>query len=136
AELSRVTRDYMEKEKGLDNLIWVWDMQDMSCDFEDYNPGQEYWDAFAFDVYERGFDKEWYDYIVPIVGDKPMAIGECSKLPSVKMLRDQPSWTFFMPWSELVKSSITEKETIKLYNDTRVIMLEYMPGCGADKSVE
>lgn len=133
AELYRITRDYMEKEKGLDNLIWVWDMQDMSWDFEDYNPGQEYWDVFAFDVYERGFDKEWYDYILPIVGDKPMAIGECSKLPSVKMLKEQPRWTFFMPWSELVKSSNTEKEIIKLYNDKRVIMLEDMPGWNSNK---
>ena len=86
-------------------------------------------------MYERGFDKEWYDYILPIVGDKPMAIGECSKLPSVKMLKEQPRWTFFMPWSELVKSSNTEKEIIKLYNDNRVIMLEDMPGWGADKLV-
>src|SRR5208282_5514253 len=82
AMLYRLTRDYLVGAKGLTNLVWVWDMQDMSRDFAEYNPGGEYWDIFAFDVYGDGYKKSWYDYILPIVGDKPMAIGECSKLPT------------------------------------------------------
>src|SRR5690606_36572412 len=128
AKLYRITRDYMEKENGLTNLVWVWDMQDMSRDFAEYNPGDEYWDVFAFDVYEDGFDKSWYDYILPIVGDKPMAIGECSKLPTAAMLKEQPRWVFFMPWSELVKSSNSEADSINLYNHKSVITLDEMPG--------
>lgn len=94
AKLYRITHDYLVKEKGLTNLIWVWDMQDMSRDFADYNPGKEYWDVFAFDVYDQGYDKSWYDYILTIVGDKPIAIGECAKLPTPAILAAQPRWTF------------------------------------------
>lgn len=136
AALYRITHDYMVNQKGLTNLVWVWDMQDMTRDFAEYNPGDAYWDVFAFDVYENGFDPSWYNYILPIVGDKPMAIGECSKLPSPEMLAAQPRWTFFMPWAELVKSSNSEEEIIRLYNDKRVITLDEMPGWSdEDKAV-
>ena len=128
AKLFRITHDYLTHTKGLSNLIWVWDMQDMSRDFELYNPGDEYWDVFGFDVYDNGYDISWYNYILPIVGDKPMAIGECSKIPSSEMLNNQPRWIFFMPWAELVKKANTVEEINALYNDPRIITLDEMPG--------
>ncbi|MEQ8581504.1 MAG: glycosyl hydrolase [Marinoscillum sp.] len=128
AELYRQTHDYFEKEKGLTNLIWVWDMQDMSRDFEEYNPGDAYWDVFAFDIYDQGYDQSWYDYILPIVGDKPMAIGECMRIPSLEVLENQPRWIFFMPWAELVKERNTETEIKALYSHPGVITLDEMPG--------
>jgi len=128
AKLYRITHDYLTHTKGLSNLIWVWDMQDMSWDFEKYNPGDDYWDVFGFDVYDSGYDISWYNYILPIVGDKPMAIGECSKLPSSEMLNNQPRWVFFMPWAELVKKTNTTEEINNLYNDPRIITLDEMPG--------
>lgn len=128
AKLFRITHDYLTRTKGLSNLIWVWDMQDMSRDFEMYNPGDEYWEVFGFDVYDNGYDISWYNYILPIVGDKPMAIGECSKIPSTEMLNNQPRWTFFMPWAELVKKANTVEEINALYTDPRIITLDEMPG--------
>jgi len=128
AKLFRITHDYLTHTKGLTNLIWVWDMQDMSRDFEMYNPGNEYWEVFGFDVYDSGYDISWYNYILPIVGDKPMAIGECSKIPSSEMLSNQPRWIFFMPWAELVKKANTVEEINALYNDPRIITLDEMPG--------
>ena len=100
----------------------------MSRDFEAYNPGDEYWDVFGFDVYDKGFDISWYNYILPIVGDKPMAIGECSKLPSNEVLANQPRWIFFMPWAELVKKANKEEEIRNIYNNPNVITLDDMPG--------
>ena len=128
AALYRITHDYFTIDKGLSNLIWVWDMQDMSRDFADYNPGDSYWEIFAFDVYDKGYDGSWYNYILPIVGNKPMAIGECSKLPSPETLNQQPRWIFFMPWAELVKEANTEDEIKALYNDPQVVTLDEMPG--------
>ena len=128
AKLFRITHDYLTHTKGLSNLIWVWDMQDMSRDFEMYNPGDEYWDVFGFDVYDNGYDISWYNYILPIVGDKPIAIGECFKIPSSEMLNNQPRWIFFMPWAELVKKANTVEEINALYNDPRIITLDEMPG--------
>ena len=128
ARLYQITHDYLTQEKNLANLIWVWDMQDLSRDFADYDPGPQYWDVFAFDVYDRGFAASWYEYILPIVGDRPMAIGECAALPSPQMLTEQPRWTFFMPWAELVESSNSPAAILRLYEDPRVITRDEMPG--------
>ena len=128
ARLYRIVHDYFTVTKGLTNLVWVWDMQDMSRDFEAYNPGNEYWDVFGFDVYDRGYDASWYSYILPIVGDKPMAIGECAKLPAASVLSAQPRWVFFMPWAELVQESNSPEEIIEIYNNPRVLTLDEMPG--------
>lgn len=128
AELYRLTHDYFTNVKGLSNLIWVWDMQDMSRDFESYNPGSEYWDVFGFDIYDQGYDISWYEYILPIAGDKPMAIGECSKLPTPEVLQAQPRWVFFMPWAELVKESNTAEQIIEIYKHPAVINRDDMPG--------
>ena len=127
AALYRLTRDYLVGVKGLTNLVWVWDMQDMSRDFAQYNPGNDYWDVFAFDVYGDGYRKTWYDYILTIVGDKPMAIGECAKLPTAEMLAEQPRWCFFMSWAELTFKQNTERQIIELYRSPRVITRERLP---------
>lgn len=57
---------------------------------------------FASDVYGKGYDASWYNYIHPIVGPKPMAIGECTVLPTPAVLAAQPRWVFFMAWSKLL----------------------------------
>ena len=128
AKLFRLIHNYFTGVKGLTNLVWVWDMQDMSRDFEAYNPGDEYWDVFGFDIYDNGYDASWYKYILPIVGDKPMAIGECSKLPSSVFLASQPKWVFFMPWAELVKKANSAKEIQDIYNHPNVVTRDEMPG--------
>jgi mannan endo-1,4-beta-mannosidase len=128
ARLFQITHDYLENEKDLKNIIWVWDMQDLTRDLNDYNPGDAYWDVFAFDVYADGYDQTWYDQILSFVGDKPIAIGECGALPTPQQLAQQPRWTFFMPWAELVKEKNPEKDIRDLYNLSRIITLDKMPG--------
>lgn len=128
AKLYRLTHDYFTENKGLSNLIWVWNMQDLSRDFEAYNPGDEYWQVFSFDVYGNGYDASWYSYILPIAGEKPMAIGECSKLPSSEMLAAQARWVFFMPWAELVKETNSTAEIQQIYDDPRVLTRDELPG--------
>jgi mannan endo-1,4-beta-mannosidase len=112
-----MTRDYLEKEKGLDNIIWVWDMQDLgssygnnyqtpydSTDWQQFNPGNDYWDIFALDIYDNSggtYTAEKYRRAKETAGGKPFAIGECFKLPNQTgdfSLAEQPEWVFFMPW--------------------------------------
>jgi len=128
AKLYRYLHDYFTKTKGLNNIIWVWDMQDIDRTFEAYNPGDKYWDVFAFDIYDKGYDKSWYDYILPIVGNKPMAIGECAKLPTEELLESQPRWIYFMDWAELVVKENDRNSIKTLYNAPRIITLDQMPG--------
>ena len=127
AKLYRLTRDYLTDVKGLTHLIWVWDMQDLSRDFQEYNPGDRYWDVFAFDVYGKGYDRSWYDYILPIVGDKPMGIGECGKLPDARTLAAQPRWCFFMSWAELTFTRNSDQQILDLYRTPNVITREQLP---------
>lgn len=130
-KLWQLTHDYMTKNKGLNNLIWVWDIQDfpnLANDVKTYFPGDEYFDLAALDVYDKtGFTQEKYDAMLTIPGGKPIAIGECAKLPTLEELSLQPKWVFFMSWSELTKESNTDQALKKLYNSDRVITLDEMP---------
>ena len=127
AKLYRLTRDYLVGVKGLTHLIWVWDLQDRSRDFQEYNPGGGYWDIFAFDVYSDGYNQGWYDYILPIVGDKPMAIGECAKLPTAAVLAAQPRWCFFMSWAELTFTRNSDQQILDLYRSANVVTRDRLP---------
>ena len=129
ARLYQLTHDYFTNTKGLSNLIWVWDMQDFTTledDLITYNPGDDYWDILALDYYEepKGYTMGKYNKILKAAGDKPIAIGECTTLPTAKELAQQPRWTFFMPWAELVAKHNTIEEIKALYNSPRVITKE------------
>jgi mannan endo-1,4-beta-mannosidase len=132
ARLWQLTYNYMRNTKGLTNLIWVWDMQDFSsltADLKNYNPGKEYWDVAALDVYEgNGFTTVKYQAMLGISGGKPIALGECSKLPTAQQLLEQPKWTFFMGWSELVFSNNSSEQIRTLHQAANVLTLNEMPG--------
>lgn len=127
ARLYRITHDYLAGTKGLTNLIWVWDMQDLSRDFAEYNPGENYWDIFAFDVYADGYRQSWYEYLLPLIGNKPMGIGECARLPTPNVLAAQPRWCFFMSWAELTFSRNCSEQILELYRSPNVVTREQLP---------
>jgi mannan endo-1,4-beta-mannosidase len=134
ARLYQITRDYLQKDKGLTNLIWVWDVQDfgsLTSDLTDYNPGSDYWDILAMDMYgsdQKGYTLEKYNACVAAAAGKPIAIGECQQLPTAEELKDQPKWTFFMSWAELTVKHNPLEQIKKLYESPNVITLEEMPG--------
>lgn len=132
AKLYRMTHDYMKNTKGLSNLIWVWDMQDfgtLKADLDSYNPGAAYWDVAALDIYDgSGYTVAKYKAMVDIAAGKPIAIGECEKLPTVQQLLEQPKWTFFMGWSELQFEKNTTAEIKTLHSAPNVVMLDQMKG--------
>lgn len=128
AALYRLTHDYMVKTKGLTNLIWVWDMQDLDLNWSAYNPGSAYWDIFALDVYNSdGFTNIKYNTALSVAGGKPIAIGECAKLPTASILKSQPKWIFCMSWAELTFSSNTNTEIQNLYWASNVIVRNELP---------
>lgn len=126
--LYRLTREYLEKEKGLDNIIWVWDVQDLSYDWSDYNPGNDYWDIFAVDIYNADYFTAYkYNLAKQIAGDKLMAIGECDQLPAAAELKAQPNWCFVMSWAELTFSHNTNEQIQNLYWAENVIIRPELP---------
>jgi mannan endo-1,4-beta-mannosidase len=128
ARLFRITHDYLTNTKGLDNLIWVWDMQDIDKTWDQYNPGDGYWDILAFDVYGDGYSQSWYNYALSIAGDKLLAIGECGKLPTANQLLAQNRYVFFMAWAEMAFNDNTTEQIRSLYSAPNVITLDEKPG--------
>ena len=124
--------DYMTKTKGLDNLIWIWDLQDFSTlprDVKAYNPGAAYWDIAALDFYDgSGYTPEKYQTMISVAAGKPIAIGECEVLPTVAQLQAEPQWSFFMSWSELTFAGNSKAKLDSLYHAGNVVTLTKMPG--------
>jgi len=128
AALFRLTHDYLVNTKGLTNLIWVWNMQDLDLNWSVYNPGSDYWDIFSLDVYNGdGFTMQKYNTAVSVAGGKPMAIGECSTLPTSNQLASQQRWVFVMSWAELTFDSNTNAQIQSLYSASNVITKEKLP---------
>lgn len=127
-KLFQMIHNYMVKEKQLNNLIWVWNIQDfptLDKDVDKYNPGEAYWDIVSLDVYDdvTGYSKEKYETIQRVANGKPMGIGECQRLPSLQVLEVQRDWVFFMGWSELVFEHNSKERIKEIYNSERVFML-------------
>jgi mannan endo-1,4-beta-mannosidase len=131
ARLYRITRDYMVGVKGLTNLTWVWDVQDKNFNWAPYDPGDNYWDILALDIYAAdGYTLEKYQTLLQLAGSKPIAIGECEVLPAADELAAQPRWAFFTAWAELVQSANSVQQIQALYNAANVITLDQMSGWG------
>ena len=131
-KLYQMMHDYMTNIKGITNLIWIWDVQDFGSldnDVKVYNPGNHYWDIAALDVYDKsGYTPDKYKTMQAVSGGKPIAIGECERLPTAEQLMVQPKWTFFMGWSELEFSQNTATEIQHLHHASNIVTLDKMPG--------
>jgi hypothetical protein len=128
-KLFQITHDYLVQQKGFDNIIWVWDLQDfgtLGTDVSDYNPGDSYYDIAALDVYAGSYDPALYNSMVSTAHGKPIAIGETKTLPTSDELTQQPLWTFFMLWPDFI--SMNQSALPTLYTAPNVITLDQMPG--------
>lgn len=132
-KLYKMLHDYMTNIKKLTNLIWIWDIQDfktLADDVKAYNPGDKCWDIAALDVYDdkSGYSQEKYNIMLSVSNGKPIAIGECQKLPTSEQLIAQPKWVFFMGWSELEFSNNTIEQIKAIHNAPNIVTLDKMHG--------
>lgn len=128
-KLWQMTHDYLTKTKGFDNIVWVWDVQDFTSldgDIVDYNPGTDYFDVAALDMYDVGYIQHNYDLMLGAAGGKPIAIGECEQLPTSALLAKQPKWAFFMLWPDFIDEN--KGVLPALYSAPNVITEDQMPG--------
>ena len=135
AALYRVTHDYLVHTKGLDNIVWVWSVQDIwdnnanAWNFGAYDPGSAYWDVMSLDFYDgKGYTADKYSAVQAAAGNKLIAIGECSVLPTAQELTAQPRWVYFMGWSELVQQNNSNAAITALYTAPNVLTQDEMPG--------
>ncbi|MGI4742725.1 MAG: glycosyl hydrolase [Janthinobacterium lividum] len=131
-KLYQLTHDYLKNTKGLDNILWVWNIQDfptLATDVNNYSPGSSYFDVASLDFYNGdGLTTAKYNAMQAVAGTKPIAIGEIGVMPTAAQLAAQPKWTYFMGWSDLVFSQNTQAQLISLYSATNVLTLGQMPG--------
>jgi hypothetical protein len=133
--LWKLTHDYMTNVLGLSNLIWTWDVQDIHSSYAQYNPGDEYFDLAAIDIYSDGYSNlKYYNSLVEQAAGKPVAFGECFKLPPASVMNTQSLMSFFMIWSYGLYEDYngdptnTVQQILDAYNNPRVITLDEMPG--------
>ncbi|MEW2554462.1 glycosyl hydrolase [Streptomyces zhihengii] len=134
ARLFQITRDHLAGTRGLDNLIWVWNVQDNPAGgWSNYYPGDRYADVVSLDVWYKNHPSSAdYQQLRSIAGTKPMALAETGKMPTASLLESQPQWAWFMMWSEHLRGSNTNAEIQAAYFHPRVLNQgEFTPSSAA-----
>jgi hypothetical protein len=134
ALLYQITHDYLVKTKGLDNIVWVWNVQDyttLASDVPVYTPGTSYFDVAALDVYDTGYTSGNYNAMIAGSGGKPIGIAECATMPDPSLLAQQPLWAYVAVWPDFLYSPYQNNNSTQipeLFADTQVLTLSQMPG--------
>ena len=91
--------DYLVKEKGLNNLIWVWTAEK---DDDDWYPGDEYVDIIGRDIYDQPEAYELAAEYAALAGrfpNKMIALSECGNVANIADMWDAGAkWAWFMVW--------------------------------------
>jgi mannan endo-1,4-beta-mannosidase len=129
---------YFTEHHHLNNLIWVWASDRPWEGVEEYYPGDEYVDVLGSDIYPlkestEVFRQEWYDHMVALANDKPLALSECSVLPSLEILEKQPRWVLMMPWVESLTKANTQEQILKIYHSEKTITRSKLPDLKLDQ---
>ncbi len=135
-ELWKLMYDRLTNYHEINNLIWVWNGQNV-----DYYPGDEYVDIIGFDVYADAGDytsKKWYyDYTKSATTDKKIvAMTENGTLfdPDAAM-NDGTRWSYFATWNgeftikdfQLSPEYTSLEMWEKIYKHDRVLTLTELP---------
>ena len=92
----------------LNNLVWIWSVDRPARadrQFVDYNPGTNYFDIAALDVYGSDFKQSYYDDLLAQAAGKPITLAEVGPPPTLAVLAQQPCWTWWMTWAGNVRHS-------------------------------
>lgn len=122
AKIFQQMKDFFDAQ-GLNNLVWVWNIQDNpNANWSSYYPGSSYVDVVSLDVWYKDYPSSAdYSQMQSIAGSKPIAIAEMGKVPSSGLLTSQTRWSYFMVWSEQLRSRNTNAEIQAAYFHPRVL---------------
>ncbi|HEX4462179.1 MAG TPA: glycosyl hydrolase, partial [Polyangia bacterium] len=131
SKLYQITHDYLVNTKGLDNIIWVWNVQDydtLPADVGQYTPGPDYFDIAALDVYDTGYTTTNYNAMVGAAAGKPIGVAECYTMPTAGNMASQPLWTYIAMWPDEITENGNEQILPALFADDQIVKLAQMPG--------
>ena len=123
AALYRQLYDRLVNEHKLDNLIWVWNVNVPGGNagaFADYFPGIDYVDVLSVDNYGE-FKPSYYDDVLALAGEKPIALAEVGGAPTLEVLKAQPKWTYFMIWAGLAEFSNPPEKLREVFEGPTVL---------------
>jgi mannan endo-1,4-beta-mannosidase len=111
---------------GLRNLIWVWNATAPNnrrrvLDYAKMFPGHDYADILATDIYSKDYKQRYYTDLVKLAAGKPVAIGECGEMPTPRILEKQPTWRWFMTWTDHLETRNSLRRILDLYHSPRAI---------------
>lgn len=135
-ELWILMYDRLTNHWGLDNLIWVWNGQNVG-----WYPGDEYCDMISVDIYADAYDyssqDQRFNYILDATEtNKIVALSENGVLFDVDTAFDEGSrWAWFAVWSgeyaldgHLLSTIYTaEEQWKKTYQSERALTLSELP---------
>ena len=136
AALYRLVFDRMVKEKGVKNLIWVYNPE--SKVVSEWDPGEGYYDVISIDIYNSAnnhssnsgaFDK----YKEATKSKKIIALTENGPIPDVNnMHTDEAVWSWWMPWYSTWGGTWPGETANSVWKsnmeDERIITIDDMPG--------
>jgi mannan endo-1,4-beta-mannosidase len=126
-KLYRMLFDRLVHFHGLNNLVWVFNANEVTQNVNPYAehfPGHDVVDILATDVYRGGFAQADYEQLLALAGEKPIALGEVGRVPDPEILVNQPRWTWFMTWGDLSGPPQGFKPT---FDSEQAITLEELP---------
>lgn len=135
-ELWKLMYDRLTNYHGLNNLIWVWNAQNVS-----WYPGDEYVDIIGYDIYAEEHNsssqKETFDYIRGATSTKKIiALTENGVIPDPDACMSEGArWSWFATWVgefTLKDAQISDQYTTlemwnKVYSHDRVLTLSELP---------
>jgi mannan endo-1,4-beta-mannosidase len=123
--------DRYTNKYGLNNLIWVWNPNaprdwenDEAYAYHLFYPGHDYVDILAADIYKSDYKLSHHDELLELADGKPIAIGECGRLPDPEFFDRQTRWTWFMVWAEWIWRHNEPENVRAIYDHPRVKSME------------
>jgi mannan endo-1,4-beta-mannosidase len=123
AALYRMIYDRFVNVHHLDNLVWVWNVNapgGSAGSIGDYYPGAQFTDVVTMDIYGE-FKQSFYTSMIDLAAGKPIALAEVGTMPTPEVLEQQPRWTYFMTWSEWIRSANTLDAAHAIYDSPRAL---------------
>jgi mannan endo-1,4-beta-mannosidase len=129
-KLYRMLFDRFVKFHGLNNLLWVYNANEVLSGVDPYDahyPGGDVVDVLATDVYQGGFPDSDYQALLAVARGKPIALGEVGQPPALDVLARQPRWTWFMLWGDLPPRRPETPDFSAIYLDERTVVHDELP---------
>jgi mannan endo-1,4-beta-mannosidase len=131
-KLYRMLYDRLVNFHGLNNLLWVFNANEVSFGvgaYDKFYPGDDVVDILATDIYRTGFDPANYKQLLALAGNKPIAMGEVGQVPPLNIIRNQPRWAWFMLWGDPPGFGGEESSTTfnEAYKSDDVITYDKLP---------